>query len=121
PLDRVGRSRRARPATDSELYSWRLGDGGGVRDLEELALGEAEATNEQGVREDLDLRVQLAHATVVEPARRLDLVLGVDQFTLQLQVVLARLELRVRLGHGEDTLQGLLHVVLGDSGFGRRS
>ncbi len=97
----------------------RLGDRGRVRHLEELALLEAQATHEQRVREDLDLRVQLAHAAVVEPARGLDLVLGVDQLALQLQVVLAGLELRVRLGDREDALQRRLHVVLGDGRLGR--
>ena len=71
------------------------------------------------VREHLDLGVQLAHAAVVEPARRLDLVFGVDELGLQLQEVLARLQLGVRLGDGEDRLQRLLHVVLGRARLGR--
>ena len=86
----------------SELHARRLGDRGGVVDLEELALREAEAAHEQRVREDLDLGVELAHAAVVEAARGLDLVFGVDQLGLQLQEVLVGLQLRVRLGDRED-------------------
>ena len=80
---------------------------------------EAEAAHEQRVREHLDLRVELAHAAVVEPARGLDLVFGVDELDLQLQEVLARLQLRVGLGDREDRLQRLLHVVLGGARLGR--
>src|SRR3546814_3132758 len=85
----------------------------------ELALAEAEVAREEVVREHLDLGVQLAHTTVVEAARGLDLVLGVDDRLLKLEEVLARLQLRIRLRNGEDRLQGLLHVALGDTGLGR--
>src|SRR4051812_27042331 len=60
-----------------ELDARRLCDRRGICDLEELALFEPEAANEQGVREGLDLRVELAHAAVVEPTGGLDLVFGV--------------------------------------------
>src|SRR5690242_6856418 len=75
-----------------ELNARRLGDRRQVVDLEELALAEAETAGEQVVREDPDLGVELALTAVVEPARGLDLVLGVDQVGLQAQEVLARLE-----------------------------
>src|SRR6185312_4719556 len=103
-----------------ELNARRLGDRGEVVDLEELALGEAQATGEQVVGEHLDLGVELPHSAVIEAARRLDLVLGVDQVGLEPEEVLARLQLRVRLGDGEDALQSRLHVVLGDGRLTRR-
>src|SRR5665213_3277609 len=89
-------------ACPSELHARRLGDRREVGDLEEVARRESQTLGEDVVREDLDLGVQLAHATVVEPARGLDLVFRVDEVGLQSQEVLARLQLRVRLRHGED-------------------
>src|SRR6478752_7040785 len=102
-----------------ELHARRLGDRREVLDLEEVALAEAEAAGEEVVREHPDLRVELAHAAVVEPAGRLDLVLGVDQVGLEAQEVLARLQLGVGLRHGEDALQRGLHVPLGHGCVGR--
>src|SRR5690606_36199343 len=76
-------------------------------------------SSEQVVREDLDLRVQFANTAVVEPASGLHLVLGVDQRMLHLKEILARLQLRIGLGDGEEALQRLLQVSLGDSGLTR--
>src|SRR3954454_18797211 len=96
-----------------ELDARGLSDRGEVVDLEELAFGEAQTSGEHVVGEHLDLGVELPHAAVVEPARRLDLVLGVDEVGLEPQEVLARLQLRVGLRHREDALQRRLHVALG--------
>ena len=109
---------RGRDVTASELDAGRLGDRRTVDDLEELACLETQLTGEQVVGEDLDLGVELAHAAVVKPARRLDLVFGVDDGLLQLQEVLARLKLGICLGDREQRLQRLLHVPLGDTRFG---
>ena len=84
-----------------------------------LALAEPEVLGEEVVREDLDLGVQLPDAAVVEPARCLDLVLGVDDRLLELEEVLAGLKLGVGLRHREDRLQRLLHVPFGDARFRR--
>ena len=51
--------------------------------------------------------LKFTDTAVVEATRRLDLVFGVDQLGLQLEEVLAGLQLRVRLGDREDRLQGL--------------
>src|SRR5690606_37080937 len=115
----IRRCAATRPTGDrSELHAGRLGDRGGIRHLEELALGESEPAHEERVREDLDLGVELAYAAVVEATRRLDLVFGVDELALQLQEVLVRLQLRVGLGHREDRLHRRLELVLGHRGFG---
>src|SRR5690606_7930401 len=82
-----GRARACAFLPGSELHPRRLGDRRGVGDLEELALGEAEAAREDVVREDLDLRVELADAAVVEAAGGLDLVLGRDELALELEEV----------------------------------
>src|SRR3546814_6361554 len=80
----------------------------------ELALAEAEVAREEVVREHLDLGVQLAHTTVVEAARGLDLVLGVDDRLLKLEEVLARLQLRIRLRNRSEEhtseLQSLMRI-----------
>src|SRR6187431_2480877 len=103
----------------SELHARRLADRGAVDDLEELPLVEAEVAGEQVVREHLDLGVQLPNAAVVEAAGGLDLVFGVDDRLLQLEEVLARLQLRIGLRDSEQRLQRLLHVALCDARFGR--
>ena len=71
---------------------------GRVRDLEELAGREAAARGDDRVREDLDLRVVGLDVRVVDPARRLDLVLELGEVARELLEVLGRAQLRVLLG-----------------------
>ena len=47
----------------------------------------------------------IPHVAVVKPARRLNPVLGVDQFRLQLEKILVGLELRVIFHHHEQLFQ----------------
>ena len=76
---------------------------------------ETKVAREQRVREDLDFGVELAHTAVVETTAGLNLVFSVNKFALELKVVLAGLQLRVRLSDSKDALEGRLHVVLGSS------
>ena len=86
---------------------------GGVLDLEELALREAERAGEQDGREDLNRVVERQHGVVVDLARDRDLVLGVLQLRLEVEEVGARLQVRVRLGDGEEPAERLAQDALG--------
>src|SRR6266536_333143 len=68
-----------------------------VLDLEVAGLLELEAVRDDVRRERLDPGVVVAHVGVVEPAAGRDPVLGVGQLALQVEEVLVRLQLRVRL------------------------
>ena len=72
-----------------ELNARGLGNGRGICNIKEVTVMEPELLGKHVVGEDLNLRVELPHATVVETARGLNFVFGVDKLTLQLQEVLA--------------------------------
>src|SRR5262245_59778094 len=65
---------------------------GRVLDLEELALREPERAREQHGGEHLDRVVERQHGVVVDLARDRDLVLGVAQLALEVEEVLACLQ-----------------------------
>src|SRR5262245_31928989 len=90
-----------------------------VLDLEELALREPERSGQEHRREDLDRVVEREHGVVVDLARDRDLVLGVPQLVLQVEEVLVRLELRVRLGDREQPAERLAEDALGRTRCGR--
>src|SRR5204862_8234897 len=72
---------------------------GRVLDLEEAA--RQVAMGYQAVGEDLEARVVVAHVAVVDPPRRLDLVLDLGELRLELLEVLGRAQLRREDGGGE--------------------
>src|SRR5215469_113325 len=73
---RVLRARRVTSRREAHLGRVALG---GVVDLEEVALREAERPGEQHGREDLDRVVERQHRVVVDLPRDRDLVLGVAE------------------------------------------
>ena len=80
----------------------------GVVDLEEFHVPETEQPGHQIGGKNLDPCVQVAHVGVVESARGLDPVLGVDQFLLQRPEVAAGLEVRVTLGDRQQRAQRVI-------------
>ena len=62
---------------------------------------------------DLDRVVEGEHGVVVDLARDGDLVLGVRELRLELVEVLARLQVGVGLGHGEQPAERLAQDALG--------
>src|SRR5262245_23111451 len=71
----------------------------GLADVEEFTLGEAAAAGDHRGGELLDRRVVVADGGIVEAARGGDLVLDRGELALELDEVLAGLE--VRIGFGE--------------------
>ena len=80
---------------------------------EEFARGESKRAGEEERRERLDRVVVREHRGVVVPARGRDLVLRVGQFRLQLEEVLRRLQVGVRLGDREETAERLTEDGVG--------
>src|SRR5512134_2106366 len=80
---------------------------GAVLELEELALAEVAHPRDDLRRQGLDLRVESLDLGVVETARRLDPVLGRGQLALELEEVLVRLQVGVRLGEREQAAERL--------------
>src|SRR5690606_4458965 len=75
--------------------------------LEELLGPKAHHSGEDAGRQRLDRRVVRLHRAVVELPRVRDLVLGAGQLGLQRHEVLVRLQVRVRLGEGEQPAERL--------------
>src|SRR3954447_24106904 len=86
---------------------------GGDLDLEELARLEVAARGDDRVREDLLARVVDLHVRVVDPARRLDLVLDLCEWRLQAYEVVGGAQLRVLLGHRSYAAECLAERRLG--------
>ncbi len=101
-----------------ELNPGSFRNGIAVGDFEEVPLVEAKLLRENVVGENLDPGIELAHSTVVEATGSLHFVFRVDKLTLELQEVLAGLQLRIRFGYGKDAFQRFLHHVLGFTRFG---
>src|SRR3954447_22139954 len=76
-------------------------------DLEELARLEVATRGDDRVREDLLARVVDLNVRVVDPARRLDLVLDLCELRLQADEVVGGAQLRVLLGHCADASKRL--------------
>src|SRR5215475_6960330 len=72
-----------------------------ILEAEVLAWREPECASNQAGRERLLRGVERLHHRVVVAARRRDLVFGIGQLVLQLLEVLARAQLRIGLGDGE--------------------
>src|SRR5690348_11016768 len=99
--------------TGSELHFDVLLRGVIVRQVEELALLEAQGLGDHVAGEDLHLDVQVAGVGVVEAAGGLDLILGVAQLVLEVQEVLVGLQVRIRFGNREERLQRARKHVFG--------
>src|SRR5690606_5483596 len=80
--------------------------------LEVFGASEAEHVRDDRDGERLDPRVQLSHIRVVEAATRGHTVLSVRELVLKLHEVLARHQVRVLLGDGEQPAKGLGEDVL---------
>jgi hypothetical protein len=96
------RSRLARICCWSAAGERHLRHRGVTLRREELALAEAERYREEEPRQALHRGVEVHHGRVVIAARGADLVLGVRQVFLELQEVLGRLQVRIRLGDREE-------------------
>ena len=81
---------------------------------------EAERPGEHEARERLDRVVVRQHGVVVDLARDGDAVLRLGELGLELPEVLVRLELRVRLGDGEEAAERGSEDSLGLRRLGRR-
>ena len=79
----------------------------GILDLEELPRPEAEHARDEHRGEGLDRVVVRQHRVVVDLPRDGDLVLRVLQLVLEVQEVLVRLQLRIRLGNREEPAERL--------------
>jgi hypothetical protein len=101
-------------------FNWVLDVGQlGFVDVEELfVFVEAEHAGEDIGRKNGALGVEVTDDTVVEAAGSLDLVFGVSQLGLEIQEVLASLQVRVGLSDGKIALQRSLELVLSLGGFG---
>ncbi len=78
-----------------------------VLHVEELARSEAERACDEGAWDRLDRIVVGQHRVVVDLARDGDPVLRLGDLALELPEVLVGLQLRVRLGHGEEASERL--------------
>ena len=114
-MERPGDGRRRRLEADDRHLAL-----GGVLDLEELALREAERAGDEDCGEDLDRVVERQHRVVVDLARDRDLVLGVPELVLEVEEVRARLQVRVRLGDGEEAAERLGEMPSAAAVCGRR-
>src|SRR5690606_39895242 len=79
-----------------------------VARLVKLAVAETEQPRDHDIGNALDRVVVVADRAVIEPPRVLQMLLDLDELALELEEVLARVEVGIRLLQSEDPRQPLL-------------